>query len=417
MRASAFRLCTALLAWAALVLVAACATGGAPDAVPASPAPAVRLGPVLMLLDVPPRADKVRAVTAPDGRVHVLVASLSTRVVSEIVVSDDGAPQRRTVLAGAAPARLDAAFDRQGRLHVIADLDHLVFEKGAWRPSPETPWQGLAFSPLDVRFVPGAPDLVWLLSVRGSDIGASGRWALYGIGGYGAAIIWPWFTRGTRAVAVSATPAGLGPWVVVDPEGPLDTVVLDATADASGNVFLTYRASREDLLASATSSYVRIASDTLTGASGIPFSRAGTHAETRQLRAVKGSAMTEVGVVRGESRYRTNVVPLPPHHFGAAVGGALRVTASVTAQPRALVVAAPHDAWSGRGFPIQYLEFNDVAWSAPVDVGLADRAGSVLGGAIWDAFDIVVTPADRAFAVWPTTEGIVGRWIDRATSP
>lgn len=52
-------------------------------------------------------------------------------------------------------------------------------------------------------------------------------------------------------------------------------------------------------------------------------------------------------------------------------------------------------------------------WSSPVEIGLADHGGSALfGGFIWHAYDLATTGDGRTFAVWPTAQGIVGRWID-----
>jgi hypothetical protein len=77
------------------------------------------------------------------------------------------------------------------------------------------------------------------------------------------------------------------------------------------------------------------------------------------------------------------------------------------------VVAEAHDKWLGRGFPIQYVEFDDFRWSSPIEVGLADRGNrAIFGGSIWRAYDLATTDNERTFVVWPTAKGIVGRWID-----
>lgn len=400
------------MVFALTAVVGGCATSG-PPAEPVAPRAAVTLGPVIALLDVPPTTDRVRAVPAEDGRVHVLVASNGPRAVREIVVAPSGEVEhRRSVLTDVSVSHLDAAFDRDGRLHAIVDQEHLVCEQGVWRKSARTPWEALDVQPAALGFVANAPDLVWVLSVAGREIGASGRWEIYGIGGgFGAGIIWPWFTRGSRAVVVAETPEGFGPWIVVDPEGPMDTWVTDATADDAGNVYLAYSASREGMIPASGLYYLKLGADVLAGRDGVEWRRPGVHASLQQLRAAKGTPLAAAVVVRGESAYRPNVVPHPPHFFGGL--GAFRVSTSVTQRLRALVVAEAHDKWFGRGFPMQYVEFDDVRWSAPIEVGLADHGGGALfGGFIWHAYDLAVTEAERMFVVWPTAKGIVGRWID-----
>lgn len=404
-----WRLTAAILA---IAMVAGCATHAPAPTAPAAPPAAVELGPLIRLLEVPPLTDKVRAVAAPDGSVHVLVASSGPRAVTEVVVSPSGAVQHRTVVRDVSPSSVDAAFDRQGRLHALVGVAHFVCEEGVWRRSSRTPWEGFEVTPSAVRFVANAPDLVWVFPVHGTDVGAAGRWEVYGMGGaFGAGIIWPWFTRGARAVVVADSPAGFGPWIVIDPEGPMDTAVVDATADGEGNVYLAYTASHEGMLASSTPWYVKLAPDVLAGTDGAEWKRPGARASLQQLRATKGKPLPAEVLIRGESAYRANTIPNPPHFFGGQ--GGFRVSTNLSQRPRAAVVAEAHDKWWGRGFPIQYVEFDDLRWSSPIEVGLADHGGgAVFGGFIWDAYDIATTDSGRTLVVWPTAQGIVGRWID-----
>lgn len=396
-----------------ITMLAGCATGG-PPAEPAAPPAAIGLGPVVTLLDDPPTTDSVRVVPARDGSVHVLVASNGPRIVREIVVSPSGEVQhRRTLLSDVSVSSLDAAFDRQGRLHALVDREHLVFEQGAWRKSTRTPWEGFESKPTAARFVANAPDLVWSFAIDGREIGASGRWEIYGFGGYGAGIIWPWFTRGSRAVFAADSPSGFGPWIVIDPEGSMDTWIIDATADEAGNVYVAYTTSRGGMVPASGRYYVKLGAEVLAGRDGVEWTRPGVQASLPALRAVKGIPLGAEAVVRGESAYRPNYVPYPPHFFGGAVNGGLRMSTSVSQRPRALVVAEAHDKWLGRGFPIQYVEFDDFRWSSPIEVGLADRGNrAIFGGSIWRAYDLATTDNERTFVVWPTAKGIVGRWID-----
>ena len=403
----------AVLAISVTALLVGCASGSRP-AEPAAVPAAIALGPQLTLLSDPPTTDSVRAVPARDGSVHVLVASNGPRLVREIVVAPSGeVSHRRTVLSGVSVSSLDAAFDRQGRLHVLIDREHLVCEQGAWHKSTRTPWEGLAWKPAVARFVANAPDLVWSFAIDGREIGASGRWEVYGFGGYGVGIIWPWFTRGSRAVFVADSSTGFGPWIVIDPEGSMDTRTIDATADDEGRVYVTYTTSREGIAPASGRYSVKLGAEVLAGRDGVGWSRLGEDGSARALHAVKGIQIGAAAVVRGESADRPNYVPYPPHFFGGAVDSGVRMSTAVLQRPRALVIGQPRDKWLGRGFPVQYAEFDGVRWSSPIEVGLADHGGGVLfGGSIWRAYDLATTDDERTFIVWPIAQGIVGRWID-----
>lgn len=394
------------------ITLAGCATDRAPSE-PAPPPAEITLGPVVPLLDVPPTTDSVRVVQGLDGNAHVLVASNGPRVVREIVVSPSGEVQhRRVVLSDVSASRIDAAFDRLGRLHVLVDQEHLVCDGGVWRKSARTPWEGLEVRPAEARFVANAPDLVWAFPIKGSQIGAPGRWEIYGFGGAGGAIIWPWFTRGSRAVVVAELPSGFGPWIVIDPEGQLDTKVKDATADSSGNVYVVYASAREDMLAASGLHFVKLNTEILVG-DGVEWRRPGTRAALPALRAVKGSPIGANAVVRGESEHRPNYIPAPPYFYGGATGGDFRLSTNPLQRPRALVLGEARDNWLGRGFPVYYVEFDDFRWSSPIEVGVADHGGGALfGGSIWRAYDLATTDSGRTFVVWPTEAGIAGRWID-----
>lgn len=401
-----------LLVIAMASTLAGCATDRAPSQ-PAPPPAEITLGPVVTLLDVPPTTDSVRVVLGLDGNAHVLVASNGPRVVREVVVSASGEVRhRRVVLGDVSATRIDAAFDRLGRLHALVDQEHLVCSEGVWRKSARTPWEGLGVRPAEARFVANAPDLVWTFPIKGSEIGAPGRWEIYGFGGYGGGIIWPWFTRGSRAVVVAESPSGFGPWIVIDPEGQLDTRAKDATADSAGNVYVVYASAREDLLAAAGLHYVKLSAEILVG-DGVEWRRPGTRAALPALRAVKGAPIGANAVVRGELELRPNYIPAPPHFYGGAIAGDFRVSTNPLQRPRALVIGEARDQWLGRGFPVHYVEFDDFRWSSPIEVGVADHGGGALfGGSIWRAYDLATTDSGRTFVVWPTEQGIVGRWID-----
>jgi hypothetical protein len=57
---------------------------------------------------------------------------------------------------------------------------------------------------------------------------------------------------------------------------------------------------------------------------------------------------------------------------------------------------------------VLYLLYADGAWSTPVDLGRS----SVQSRGMWDSLDVASAGSNRAFVTWPTSTGIVGRWVD-----
>jgi hypothetical protein len=57
---------------------------------------------------------------------------------------------------------------------------------------------------------------------------------------------------------------------------------------------------------------------------------------------------------------------------------------------------------------VLHLLYADRDWSMPVELGQA----SVASRGRWAALDVASSGSNRAFVVWPTRTGIVGRWVD-----
>ena len=74
----------------------------------------------------------------------------------------------------------------------------------------------------------------------------------------------------------------------------------------------------------------------------------------------------------------------------------------------AVVVGPARNEWTGKDAPILYLEFFEGKWSAPVELGLANV--SSFWASIWEAVQIG-GDGPEALVVWPTEDGIVGRWV------
>lgn len=68
-----------------------------------------------------------------------------------------------------------------------------------------------------------------------------------------------------------------------------------------------------------------------------------------------------------------------------------------------------YNQWTGKGFPVLYLEFGRGTWSAPVEVGTADVLSFF--GYVWNAIQLGSSGGREALVVWPTEDGIVARWI------
>jgi hypothetical protein len=229
---------------------------------PAGEPPAVELGQVIRLLEVPTSSEKVRALIDDAGFVHVLIASPHDRTLRRLVVDAAGAiPLAEVIRSDVNPASLDAAFDAVGRLHVLAGTLHLVREPaGAWSEAA-TPWAAAGLEAGTARFVaggaPGGP-LLYAFDVKGKALGAPARWDFYGIGGYGGGIIWPWRTRGSRLAVVAEDSGRYDAWSVVDLDDNEDVADWSAVASPDARVHVVYDAQRSVLALQSLARYACI---------------------------------------------------------------------------------------------------------------------------------------------------------------
>jgi hypothetical protein len=408
--------------YALSVLLAGCQT-------PAPKAPAVptssaelRAGPLIDLLSAKTSHDRLKAVADPAGRVHVLIASDELHQVLEVIVGPKGVLERRVVRTGVSPASIDSAFDERGRLHALIGTEHMVFENGAWRTSPRTPWGEAGVKAEQASFVPGAPRLIWAFKVNGAVFGAPGRVEVYGGGGYGG-WVWPWFTHGTRTVLVAESGDAFGPWLVLDPLGKEDSDVRGIAADAKGNVQVLYTRARGGMASGGERRYAFIRAglfaSAAAGGSGRPEARAGAirfvaiegqPAQTGAFIAVDPESGTALAgmrwIVQGERWTGPLALPITKAaHIDVVPAGGDAF--------HAMVIGEPRDSMWGKGFPVQYLKFSGKTWSAPFEVGLADEAS--FWGQIWDALGLAGVKSGAAFLAWPTERGIVGCWVEPRT--
>lgn len=414
-------------------LLAGCATQPRPLPPPTADS-RFQPGETIELLRVPTVRDRVQAVADAQGRVHVLVASTTLREVWHFVVDARGVQARYRVRPTDSADTVDAAFDKDGRLHALTDGDAWVFEDGAWR-ADATPWQNAGLKATATGFVPGAPDLVWTFHVDGSALGSPGRVDWWGFGGYAGALLWPWPTQGTRAVIAARSVGGAAPWLAVEPEGKSDTVLIGAGSDRRGNVYALYQKRRGGLLPSSSECSffgIRLGADSLRASppSAATASAAGTAAarvvaiagqpvEPFEPHGTCGAGVHALSVdpddghvwfdqrqwLDGEHWRRTVLMPLAsgwPGGTSAGGAGSFHV----------LHIGPSPNAWIGGHFPVHHLHWTVASgWAAPLQVGVADVAS--FWGYIWGAVTIAAAGADRAFLVWPTPEGISGRWVER----
>jgi hypothetical protein len=393
-----------LLKLLAAALLVACA-GPPPERVaPDLPQPRLRLGDPVELLHAPTVRDKVHAVAGRDGVMHVAIASTNLQQVIEVSATRDGALGRRIVREQASPARLDAAFDASGQLHLLLDAEHMVLQGEAWQRSERTPWEAAGVKAQAPRFAQGAPDLTWAFQVQGLDVGAPQRVDLMGFGGSAGGLVWPWFTRGTRAVVVAQVDGGYGPWIVIDPDGKEDTKTLRFVADGDGTAYLLYERSRGGLAAEPSLNYVRLANDVLKRAPA-PGSAATSPAQRMPpIEPVHGRAVPGKVVLRAQPPAAVHVIPAPEHRYTEVA------TCECSGIVHALTFGEARDQWFGKGRPVRYAVFDGERWSAPIEVGTADV--SSFWGWVWDAAAIACTSRGDVFVVWPTEQAIMGRWLE-----
>jgi hypothetical protein len=400
-----------LFGWA-LLLVCGCAATPQPLLKP----PDVRLGPVLNVLAMETGSDKVRLVPDALNQIHALVASSRTDRVLHVTVRGNDASKPETVASDLFPGHMDAAFDRAGNLHLLVDAQHFIRTDGVWRKSASTPWSGTGFEPGWAGFVPGAPELVWAFEVKGARVGASMRMDIYGFGGYGAGIIWPWFTRGSRLVLVHEDHPDC--WNIVELPGRFDSIPCAFAADPKGGLHVTYTRTLGGLLQSNEPHYASLRlRDLAQDLEPQPtIIRIGNRSV--RIRNITGGALPRLS-----QSVLPSCAPLAadPQSGTVLVGTNLLVRDRMYAElpwgslaeegigPRHTAAAGGDAFHAMRGGC--YSLFDGAAWSAPLELGVPEVAD--FWGTALDAVDLTGTTDGRAFAAWPVRHGIAGRWIER----
>ena len=434
-----------------VVLIASLLFSGCAETVPILPTkdvttqttPYIHAGPLHVLLEEPTGSDRVKALVDNTGLAHILISSKQINEVHHVVLGPDGVIERELIKSAVdTPLNLDAAFDRSGRLHVLIGNEHMIKQEGSWVAVERTPWEeaGLTIRWLP-SFVAGAQDLTWAFLIGGEEVGTPGRWDWFAFaGGYPPlGLIWPWHTQADKLMIVPEMAPTYTTWLVLEPESSLDTDFWAFGADGQGAIHVAYEQSRSMVIMKLGE--IRHAKFVI-----------------EQDRSVAPPANSDV---TSPLRYRRQLLAIPqgqalsysrPNWMFPAVsiavdsgsGAALVVKRDsdpegielYTRHPKSYLVrdkelsdSIPlplsnimkcsvassgndrfHAVAVGAG-PIYYLNFSGNVWSPPVALGRANTSHWFFSHVV-DAVEIASNDSRRAVVVWPTKEGIVGRWIE-----
>ncbi len=381
----------------------------------------IRLYPTLDLLKVKTNRDIVKILLDEQGIAHAFIAVTNTKEVYHVAVSPDGNMQRELIEANSSPSNVSAAYDSTNRLHLLLDDRELVFMGSSWKINSNTIWKTAGIKVRNPRFIQAKNGIIRAFLVDGNEVGATGRWSLFGFGGYGAGIIFPWHFDSEKLLIVPESTVAKPFWYVLDPKDNLDADNAIFATDNNLNLNVIYSASRVLIDKIDEPRYAKI-------------SLSPPQSEDNHL--VKGGK-TELHPVNGSSIPMIISKRRPFKQIAFSVDpdtGMLLIVRAHDAsiglkhgewgQPQKLPI--PDFFWEprlasagGEAFHLltvtetgmAYLIYSRGAWSTPVILGKPDVA-SIFGN-IWSATDIASNGHNKAFAVWPTRTGIVGRWVER----
>jgi hypothetical protein len=268
--------------------------------------------------------------------------------------------------------------------------------------------------------------LLYAFDVRGKAVGAPARWDIFGVGGYGGGIIWPWRTRGSRLAVVAEDGGHYDTWSVVDLDDNEDVADWRTIADPDGRVHVVYDAQRNVLATQSLARYACI--EPAATADSSPAREIDGH----HVRAVSGTVVpiTPEAPAIGMSAAlgfdaATGELLLIRQHRGGRVlrddawGPDVPFPMDLAWEPRVASLAAGGfdvvvtgsrtDSPSGYRQPVFYLQFRDGRWSAPVEIG--DAKVDALFGSIWGAVQLASDGNDRLLVTWPVPDGIEARWL------
>ena len=391
-----------------------------PPVGPMRPSPAMRLEPRLDVLGFRTSHDLVTTLLDSQGNAHVIVAAGSSKQVYHAVVSPNGEIQRELVAAERSPSSISAAFDSVGRLHLLMDDIHLMREVAGWTADANTPWDMAGIEVRQPRLAQGRDGLVWTFLVDGKEVGARGRWDWYLLGGAFAAIVVPWHSGSEKLVVVPEAGTAEPLWYVLDPQDNRDARNFMAVADDHGDLYVVYESSRTALVADEQPRYAQIQLKTPKAKeeplpANLPRSTTLCPVSGKQIVSMPpGLAELHQYSVAVDPDSGTLLVVRAHQPAFALTRGTwsppLRLPLSLFWEPR--LAPAGGDAFhlmTVKEDRVLYLLYTPDGWSAPIELGQTQVAEAY--GSIWGALGIASAGHNRAFLVWPSETGIVGRWI------
>jgi len=409
---------TLLLFIALLLILTGCAKPPLPDL----PTPFIILQPTVKLLQASDKEIFVRLVAGDQGMIHVLAAVPDQHQVAHIRLADNHVVSCEPLAGNIKPLRLDAAIDREGKLHLLLNLEHQILEGATWKQADLPPWAKAGIKTGVAGFVAGAPDLTWYFIASGKDLGTPVRMDIYGFGGANAGIIWPWFTKGERLVL--ATDSHSDYWNVVHLTGRFDTLPIAMAADDRGGVHVLYQRTLGGLLAAPEPYYLRLPTAELNpeAVQWVELAKKMQSGLLIHARDVEGvpMVMPQAQSVRNlavDSSGQNCLLGTGIRVQGEEYTDALGIFPSISGNNQFLTASA-----GGKAFHAVYRQDDDAlvyslldgcTWSAPLRID--DPVVSPVKLTKSEAIALLGTDDGRAFVTWATADGLMGRWLQPAS--
>jgi hypothetical protein len=286
--------------------------------------------------------------------------------------------------------------------------------------------------------------LTWAFLIGGEEVGTPGRWDWFAVaGGFPPlGLIWPWHTQADKLMIVPEMAPTYTTWMVLEPKSNLDTDFWAFGADGQGVIHVAYEQSRPNVMtyfgeishakfvieqdrsvAPPASSDVTsplqnrrqllaiptgqaLFSNNRGNFIGPPVSIAVAPDSGAALVVKRDPVLESFFAFKGRpisylvrDKELSDSIPLPLSPFMKC-----SVASSGNDRFHAVVVG------EGDG-PIYYLNFSGNVWSPPVALGIPNTSHWFFSHVV-DAVEIASNGSRRAVVVWPTKEGIVGRWIE-----
>lgn len=407
-----------------------------PDDVTTQTTPYIHAGPLHLLLKMPTGLDKVKVLIDKTGLAHIFIASVRTNEVHRVVLAPDGVIERELIKSNVDTLNLDVAFDRSGQLHVLIGEEHLIKQDGTWVTWERTPWKETGLKIKKPGFVAGARDLTWAFLISGEEVGTPGRWDWFGVAGGlpPMGLIVPWHTQADKLMIVPEMAPTYTLWMVVEPESTRDTWFWAFGVDRQGAIQVVYEQANFLFMPIAGVYYQKVVIEP--DPSATPMASSDVTAplrDRRQLLAIPEGQLVgptdisgppvsiavdpDSGAALVVMRVDRSGYVVRDQKFSASirlpVSAIMKSSIASAGKERfhAVVVGQHTNFWTGDYRPVYYLSFSGSVWSRPVALGIA-KSSHWFFKDVKPSVEVASSDSRRAVVVWPTDEGIVGRWIE-----